>query len=374
MLTIIAIAFVNSNLDILYEAITTFKLFEIKSINLEINTLYIVNEILMSVFFLNIGIEIKKEFLYGSLQTKSQMILPILSAIGGFIFPMIIYYLFNYDDDDAMYGIAIPSATDIAFTMAVVLFFRKRIPISIRVFVMALAVVDDIMAIIVIAFKYNNGISYIFIFASIIVILFIYLLKFSKKQKISSYILLGILLWIFIELSGIHATISGVILGLIIPTHKNRKRNKENNVEDRDIAEIINLYIEKPVNRVILPLFAFFNAGMKLDCTSYILEPITLGIALGLLFGKPIGIFLTFLILMRLNLVEMPYQGTYGKMFAASCFCGIGFTMSIFMSTLSFDIDSDLFLMSKLGIILGSSASIILGTISIVCTKKNINI
>lgn len=311
-----------------------------------------INDGLMAVFFLLVGLEIKRELLEGELSDLKKSSLPIFAALGGMIVPALIYLVFNFNSSGAN-GWAIPMATDIAFAIAILSLLGKRIPLSLKIFLTALAIVDDLGAILVIAIFYTQQIEFAYLFLSFIVLIILYLFNISRVKSLSLYVPLGILLWYFIYKSGIHATISGVLFAFMIPT------NKGNIISPLERLEHL---LNKPVAYFIMPLFALSNTDIILTNQLFISlsQPIGLGIIFGLLFGKVTGIVSFAYLSIKLKLSDLPTGITWKQLIGASFLGGIGFTMSIFIALLSFP-ELELQALSKLAILLASVTSGVIG-------------
>ncbi|MEN9369554.1 MAG: Na+/H+ antiporter NhaA [Bacteroidota bacterium] len=347
----------NSNLSETYHNLLhqsyTFSSFTIAPIH------YWVNEVLMSFFFLLVGLEIKRELLEGELTSFKKSSLPIFAAFGGMLFPALFYLAFNYNSPTAS-GWGIPMATDIAFAVAIIAMLGKKVPVALKVFLTALAIVDDLGAILIIAVFYTQSIHWIYLlFAALTTIALIFLNK-RGVNNIIGYLLLGIALWYFIYQSGIHATIAGVILAFCIPT------NHSNQLSTLERLEKI---ITQPVTLFIMPLFALVNTNIIINTAAMnqLLSPVGLGISAGLVLGKVIGISLFATIAIKLGWSKIPTHCNYKHIIGAGFLGGIGFTMSIFMALLSFD-DITLQTTSKLAVLL---ASIISGIIGFVILKTS---
>jgi Na+:H+ antiporter, NhaA family len=316
-----------------------------------------INDGLMAIFFFLIGLELKRELLEGELSDKRNIILPGIGAVGGMLVPAMIYIYFNSHDPVAMQGWAIPAATDIAFALGVLTLLGSRVPISIKIFLTSLAIFDDIGAIVIIAIFYTAEIS----FAAMIVVAcsILVLTCLNKRNVISSspYILVGIIMWVATLKSGVHATLAGVVLAMFIPI-----RSKT----DPDISplKIMEHDLHPVVAFCVLPVFAFANAGISLKGVGVeeVLHSVPIGIALGLFFGKQIGIFGLCLIAVKLKFTALPKGISWLTLYGISALCGIGFTMSLFVGSLAFEETGvNLLFDERLGIILGSLASGILG-------------
>ncbi len=349
--TIIAIILSNSHLANIYHAIINADLdinYDSQIISIPMH--FIVNDILMSIFFLMVGIEIKKEMISGHLALRSQRVLPILCAISGVIIPLIIYLAFNHKIPKNAVGWAIPTATDIAFTIAIMSMFSKKIPQSVRVFVTALAIIDDLIAVIAIAIFYTDTINSFCIGGILICITILCILNRQSVQNLQAYISIGIIMLILFYFSGIHTTVSGVILGFCIPMQA---------------AEKLLKFIHKFVTYFIMPIFAFFNSGISLggfELNNFV-NPVISGVFLGLFVGKQIGIFGTFFLLVKSKIASMPNRATFTDAYIASILCGIGFTMSLFVASLAFNQHSPELVEAKAGILIGSILSCIYGAL-----------
>lgn len=316
-----------------------------------------INDGLMAVFFFLVGLELKRELVEGELADKKNIILPGIGALGGMFIPALVFFWFNKDDPMALQGWAIPAATDIAFALGVLKLLGPRVPTSLKIFLTSLAIFDDIGAILVIAFFYTSQIS---VMSLIIVAVCIPLLwLFNKKgiEATSIYILVGIVMWVAMLKSGVHATLTGVILAMFIPI-----RSKEN--PDHSPLKELEHDLHSAVAYVILPIFAFANSGINLSGVGFeqIMHPVPLGIALGLIVGKQVGIFGLCWIAIKLKWATLPEQSNWISLYGISALCGIGFTMSLFIGSLAYEeTQFDLFFDERLGIIIGSVVSAIIG-------------
>ena len=314
-----------------------------------------VNDGLMAIFFFVIGLELKREILEGELSSFDRMVLPAIAAIGGMVAPAIIYVLININNPENMSGWAIPTATDIAFPLAVLLIIGKNVPLSLKVFLLSLAIIDDLGAVLIIAFFYTAQISGIYLIYSLIVFVLLILINRMGINKMYIYMILGIFLWYFVLKSGVHATIAGVLLATTIP-------NTSNNGLEHSMLKDLEHKLHNFVGILVLPIFAFFNSDINFaDVTlSSVYSPLSLGVILGLLLGKPIGITLFTYVGMKTNLFNLPENVTIKDVFGLSLLCGIGFTMSLFINGLAFS-DPVLIDSSKLGIFIGSMISAVAG-------------
>lgn len=314
-----------------------------------------VNDGLMAIFFFVIGLELKREILEGELSSFDRMVLPAIAAIGGMVAPAIIYVLININNPENMSGWAIPTATDIAFSLAVLLIIGKNVPLSLKVFLLSLAIIDDLGAVLIIAFFYTAQISGTYLIYSSIVFVLLILINRMGINKMYLYMILGIFLWYFVLKSGVHATIAGVLLATTIP-------NTSNNGIEHSMLKDLEHKLHNFVGILVLPIFAFFNSDINFaDVTlSSVYSPLSLGVILGLLLGKPIGITLFTYVGMKTNLFNLPENVTIKDVFGLSLLCGIGFTMSLFINGLAFS-DPVLIDSSKLGIFIGSMISAVAG-------------
>jgi NhaA family Na+:H+ antiporter len=360
--TIMALLFSNTFLSEFYTNILHTKI-ELKVGDfLEISKPMIlwVNDGLMAIFFLLIGLEIKRELIMGHLSSFSKIALPAIAAVGGMLVPALFFIFFNYNDDFAMRGWAIPTATDIAFALGIVSLLGKRVPTSLKIFLMALAIFDDLGAILIIAIFYTSQLSFTAIAGALFCIIALYLLNKWEVTLVGAYMLVGTVLWVFVLKSGIHATLAGIIVALSIPLNAINEKHKR-------VSPVRTLqhYIHFWVAFYILPIFAFVNAGIDLRDMSLekVMNPVSLGIILGLFFGKQIGVFLFTYLAVKFKFAKLPRCTNWGQVYGISVLTGIGFTMSLFIDSLAYQ-DSDVyFYTDKLGILIGSFLSGILGYI-----------
>ena len=318
-----------------------------------------VNDFLMSIFFLAVGMEIKREIIDGHLKTKEQKILPVVSACFGVIFPVLIYIAFNFKDDIAMQAWATPAATDIAFALGVFAIFGKRLPTTLRVFLTALAIIDDLIAVIIIALFYSAPLKLEYFEGIMLCCLLLYLFNKAKLPSLGPYLFVGIFMWYFFFKSGIHSTIAGVLLGFFIPL-----KVSNDNYPLKRLERILTPHVQY----LILPLFAFSNSGINLSGIHFgtLLHPIVLGIVFGLFVGKTIGISCSVHILQKLRIISMPQNVGMKHFYFVSLLCGIGFTMSLFIGLIAFENHPIYLEFAKVGIILGS----ILSTLVAIFTVK----
>lgn len=310
-----------------------------------------INDGLMAVFFLLVGLELKREFLAGELSNVRKAVTPIFAAIGGVIVPAILYVLLNSRSGD-MRGVGIPMATDVVFALGVLSLLGDRVPVSIKVFLTALAVIDDMCAIMVIALFYSQTIDLFNISATLGILLLLVVMS-RRVKALAVYIIGGIIMWYFMFHSGVHASITGVLLALVIPFERS---------SDNRPAQYLQGLLHKPVAFFILPLFALANTGIQVSAESFssLLTPISLGIIIGLLLGKPLGILLFTFVAVKVNLGSLPLSLKWKHITGIGFLGGIGFTISIFMSVLAFD-DVELAAHSKFSVLIASFVAGIVG-------------
>lgn len=356
--TALAMVFANSFLEPLYHYLLEIPI-QIHIAALDINKplLLWINDGLMTIFFFLVGLELKREFLEGELSNRRNIILPGVGAIGGMVIPALIYLVLNSDDPSTWRGWAVPVATDIAFTLGVLTLLGTRVPISIKVFLTSLAILDDIGAIVIIAVFYTAEISVTALLVAAGCVLVLVFLNNRNWVSHSSYMMVGVVLWIALLKSGVHATLAGVILAAFIPM---RSRT------DPDVSplKVLEHDLHTVVAFVILPVFAFANAGINFEgiTAEQVFHGVPVGVALGLFLGKQIGIFGLCWLSIRFKLASLPTGMSWSGLYGASALCGIGFTMSLFIGSLAFG-DTDMHGMfdERLGIIVGSLLSGVLG-------------
>jgi len=349
---IIAMLAANSPLAGLYsELLDTTVAVQVGALSISKPLLLWVNDGLMAVFFFLVGLEIKREVVEGELSSGSQIVLPGVGALGGMVIPAAIYIWMNWSDPVALDGWAIPVATDIAFALALLSVFGSRVPTALKVFLLTLAIFDDLAAIVIIALFYSGDLSLgALLFGAIALIVAIIMNK-TGVTRTSSYILLGVVLWIAVLKSGVHATLAGVLIAFCIPM-----RDKQGNSPLRELEH--NLH--GPVVFVILPVFAFSNAGLSLAGMSIedLAHPVTLGVVSGLFIGKALGILVFVGLGVGLRFVQLPKNVNWIQLLGVAFACGIGFTMSLFIAGLAFEHGSvDYYSGDRLGILLGSILS-----------------
>jgi NhaA family Na+:H+ antiporter len=335
-----------------------------ENFGLKLSVLHWINDVLMAIFFFLVSLEIKREFVQGELSNPKQALLPIVGAFGGMLVPALVYVFININDPQTLRGWAIPSATDIAFSLGVLSLLGKRVPVSLKVFLTALAIIDDLGAIIIIAFFYSGNIEGQYLLLMLASIICLILLNKFKIRSFLPYLIIGVFLWDFTHQSGIHATIAGVLLALTIPHDtKNHKKSLLLKLEHS---------ISPYVAFAIMPIFAFANAGVSLEglSLSSLLEPVPLGILCGLFFGKQFGVFVFSYISIKLNFAEKPNNANWLSFYAVSILTGIGFTMSLFVGNLAFATDIQHLDGVKIGVLAGSLLSTLCGYFLLLASSK----
>lgn len=323
-----------------------------------------INDGLMAVFFLMIGLEIKREIIQGSLGNLRAVALPAFAALGGMVVPSLIYVLFNGDNEIAISGWAIPSATDIAFALGILALLGKRVPAGLKLFLLALAIIDDLGAILIIAFFYTADLSIPSLTVASVAIMILMWMNFKGVINHTAYILVGIILWVAVLKSGVHATLAGVVVGLLIPL-------KNNNQGFHSLEHSL----RAPVNFVILPLFAFANTGIGFGNITLkeFTDNVTMGIALGLFLGKQAGVFLFSALAIKSNLGKLPQGVTWLQLYGVAVLSGIGFTMSLFIGSLAFEdarAAGAQLADERLGVLMGSLVSAVFGYIILKISLK----
>ncbi len=319
-----------------------------------------VNDGLMAIFFFLIGLEVKREVLEGHLSSIKQAILPTIAAIGGMVVPALIYIAFNLEDPYALNGWAIPTATDIAFALGILSLLGSRVPVSLKIFLMALAIIDDLGAIVIIALFYTSDLSIVSIVIASISLAVLFIMNRIGVVKKAAYIIVGIILWVSVLKSGVHATLAGVALAFMIPLYSTDKKGKRFSML-KEMEHDLHYWVAF----FILPLFAFVNAGVDLRgiSISEIFGPVPLGIILGLFVGKQLGVFGFSWLAIKLKIASLPQNSNWLQLYGVSVLTGIGFTMSLFVDSLAFN-DSEIYKYAdKLAILIGSFLSGIIGFI-----------
>lgn len=317
-----------------------------------------VNDGFMAVFFTLVGLEVKRELLVGALSSYQRAIFPAIAAIGGMVVPALIYWGINADFPENHSGWAIPMATDIAFALGVLALLGKRVPFALKIFLLALAIIDDLGAIVVIAIFFSGDLSSTALISAAIAITILVVMNRMKVTAICAYIVVGVILWASVLKSGVHATLAGVILGFCVPLKS--EDGKKEPLHDLEHA------LAPWCSFVILPLFAFSNAGVTLSGMGWesLTSPLTLGVALGLIVGKSVGVFAFSYAAVKLGIAKLSEGINFKQIFAVSVLCGIGFTMSMFLAGLAFggdEADGKFMSLARLGILLGSGVSAVAG-------------
>ena len=338
---------------------------QIGSFSINKTLIHWINDGFMAVFFVLVGMEVKKELFEGALSSYQQAIFPAIAAVGGMIVPALVYWFIAKQDPSLANGWAIPMATDIAFALGIMALLSKQVPLPLKIFLLALAIIDDLGAIVVIALFFSHELSVQALIFSGISILTLVLLNRFRVSALCAYMVIGAILWAFVLKSGVHATLAGVIIGFCIPL-----KGKKGERPLHDFEHILAPWS----SFVILPLFAFANAGVSFDGidVSMISSPLLLAIACGLIIGKPVGVFGFSYISVKLGLAKLPDGINFKQIFAVAVLCGIGFTMSMFLASLAFDADAgeSVNTLSRLGILLGSTVSATLGYLFLKQTTK----
>lgn len=353
---LLAMLLANSPLGDGYrDFLNTYLSISFGEIGLKKSLLHWINDGLMALFFLLVGLEIKRELLEGELSSRDKALLPLVAALGGMAVPAVIYSYINWGNAETMRGWAIPSATDIAFALGVLSLLGSRVPLSLKVFLTAVAVIDDLGAVMVIALFYTVDISTISLAIAGVCLIMLVLMNLRGVNKLSPFVVVGGVMWLAVLESGVHATIAGVILGLTIPL---RTTLRDGTPMLRRVEHGLHAWVAY----MILPVFAFANAGVDFSgiTVEHLKDPVPLGIALGLFLGKQVGIFTFTALMIRSGLARMPDRASWLQLYGVSVMCGIGFTMSLFIGSLAFN--SELLMTeTRLGVLLGSVCSGILG-------------
>jgi NhaA family Na+:H+ antiporter len=332
-----------------------------------LSLLHWINDGLMAVFFLLVGLEIKREFLDGELSTWPQRVLPGVAAAAGMLVPALIYVAFNSDSPETLRGWAVPAATDIAFALGVISLLGSRVPLSLKVFLTALAILDDLGAVAIIAVFYTAELSFAALGMAVVVFLALAALNFFRVTRLPPYLALGALLWLLFLKSGVHATLSGVALALAVPAKASSKDWDEAHSPLHRLEHALQPYVAF----FVVPVFGFANAGVSLAGVgiNQLLQPVTAGTAAGLFFGKQLGILAIVWLTARLGLAERPRDASWPQIYGVSLLCGIGFTMSLFIGLLAFPEQAALQDAVKVGVLLGSVASAVLGAVVLLLAK-----
>lgn len=365
---VLAMIIANSPLNIYYDLLLDVPV-KVAVGNFEIAKplLLWINDGLMAMFFLLVGLELKREFLEGDLSQPGQITLPAIGAVGGMVVPASIYALLNYQDPQAINGWAIPTATDIAFALGILSIIGSRVPLQLKVFLTSLAIFDDLGAIIVIALFYTEQLSITSLVIAAVVLIILFGMNKRGVTSTSPYLFFGVVLWVAVLKSGVHATLAGVALALFIPINGKQDEPSPLKSLEHNLHEMVAF--------IILPIFAFANAGINLSGVGLdaVLSPVPLGIILGLFVGKQIGVFGFCWVMIKLGFAKLPDAMNWRLLYGSSLLCGVGFTMSLFIGSLAFEQTGDnLIFQDRLGIIIGSLISGILGYLIIKSSVKSL--
>ena len=362
---IIALIVSNSDIsDLYFSTLNTYLFLGINDFGIKLSLIHWINDALMAIFFFFVTLEIKREFLQGELSNIKQALLPIIGAVGGMLVPALVYVYINLGDSETLNGWAIPSATDIAFSLGVLSLLGKRVPLSLKVFLTALAIIDDLGAILIIALFYSGDLNIKYLTLMFVAFIVLLILNRFNIKKFFPYLLIGLLLWDFTHNSGIHATIAGVLLAMTIPHRKKEK--------DFSLLIKIEHAISPYVAFGIMPLFAFANAGVSLDGLSFssLFDKVPLGIVLGLFLGKQLGVFLFSFVSIKLKIAQMPNNSNWFNFYGVGVLTGIGFTMSLFVGNLAFAENLQYMDGVKIGVLTGSLLSTLFGYFLILLTPN----
>tara|TARA_B110001452_G_scaffold253517_1_gene244317 strand:- start:117 stop:1289 length:1173 start_codon:yes stop_codon:yes gene_type:complete len=362
---IIALVISNSIYSELYfNSLKQYLFIGINNFGLKLSVHHWINDLLMAIFFFFVTLEIKREFIQGELSNFKKALLPIIGAVGGMVVPALVYIGINFENTETLNGWAIPSATDIAFSLGILSLLGSRVPISLKIFLTALAIIDDLGAILIIAFFYSGDLNISYL--SLILISYIFLLTLNKfrVKKFIPYLVIGTFMWFFTYKSGIHATIAGVLLASTIP-HR---------IKDKDFSLLIKLEhaISPYVAFMIMPIFAFANAGVSLEglSLSSLLQPVPFGILLGLFVGKQVGVMIFSFVAVKTGAAQMPDNSTWLSLYGVSILTGIGFTMSLFVGNLAFSENIEYIDGVKIGVLAGSLLSTLFGYFLLLFASK----
>ena len=365
IMAIIAMLLANSSLATWYNSLLEIEAqVRIGSLNLEKPLLLWINDGLMALFFLLVGLEVKRELREGQLTNLSQITLPGVAAIGGMLIPALIYVALNWNDPVALNGWAIPAATDIAFALGILSLFGKRVPASLKLFLLTIAIIDDLGAIAIIAIFYTTDLSLLAVALAFLSLIVLFIFNRSGITNLSVYALVGVLLWVFVLKSGVHATLAGVALAFAIPLRAANGRSPLHDLEHS---------LQPWVAFAILPIFALANAGISLGTISFstLFTPVPLGIIIGLFIGKQLGVFGFSWLTIKLGWAALPTDTNWWHIYGVSLLCGVGFTMSLFITSLAFEHAGPQYVVAdRLGILVGSLLSAITGYIAINFASK----
>ena len=362
---IIALVISNSNLaDLYFSTLNQYLFIGINNFGLKLSVIHWINDALMAIFFFFVTLEIKREFLQGELSNIKQALLPIIAAVGGMLVPALFYIFINFGDSETLKGWAIPSATDIAFSLGVLSLLGKRVPLSLKVFLTALAIIDDLGAIVIIALFYSGDLSIKYLILMLAAFIILLLINKFNIKKFLPYLIVGLFLWDFTHNSGVHATIAGVLLAMTIPHRKKEK--------DFSLLIKIEHAISPYVAFGIMPLFAFANAGVSLEGLTFgsLLSKVPLGILLGLFVGKQLGVFIFSYVSIKTKIAQMPNDTSWYNFYGVGVLTGIGFTMSLFVGNLAFAENMQYMDGVKIGVLTGSLLSTLFGYFLILLTPN----
>lgn len=362
---IAAMIIANSPLNVWYESfIHAPVVIQIGDFGIAKDAHHWINDGLMAIFFFLVGLELKREVLVGELSNIKQIILPAAAAVGGMVMPAVVYLLFNYNEPEFWKGWAIPAATDIAFALGILSLLGSRVPNSLKVFLVSIAIFDDIGAILIIALFYTSDLSLTSLAIAGLCLPFLYLLNRRNVTRLTPYLFIGVIMWVAVLQSGIHATLAGVVLALFIPMF-------DRTDPEHSPLEELEHDLHTTVAFGILPLFAFANSGISLEGAGFaeLFHSVPLGIAAGLFIGKQVGIMIMCWLVFKLGFSTMPKGMDYKQIYGAALLCGVGFTMSLFIGGLAFAGDNTLF-DERLGIIMGSIVSGVAGYLMLKATLK----
>jgi len=335
-----------------------------------LDVLHWINDGLMAIFFLLVGLEIKREMLEGQLDTWPRRALPLIAALGGMVAPALVFMAINFEDRGNWRGWAIPTATDIAFALGVLALLGSRVPNSLKVFLTSLAIIDDLGAIVIIATFYAEHLALIALAAAALVAIALFALNRAGVTSLVPYLLLGIALWVAMLFSGIHATLAGVVLAMAIPLNAEPSHGY---ARARSPLHSMERALSPWVAFIVLPIFGFANAGVSLGAAGYasLLSPLSLGISLGLFLGKQIGIFASVFIAKKTGLAALPMGASWRQIYGIATLCGIGFTMSLFIGLLAFS-DAERVSVTKLAVLAGSLLSALAGTVVLLLGSSSV--
>ncbi|MDA8918984.1 Na+/H+ antiporter NhaA [Candidatus Pelagibacter sp.] len=362
---IIALIISNSYFsDLYFDILEQYLFIGINNFGLKLSVHHWINDLLMAIFFFFVTLEIKREFIQGELSNFRKALLPIIGAVGGMLIPALVYVVINFGNTETLNGWAIPSATDIAFSLGILSLLGSRVPISLKIFLTALAIIDDLGAILIIAFFYSGDLSINYLSLILISYLFLLILNKFGIKIFLPYLIIGSFMWFFTYKSGIHATIAGVLLASTIP-HR---------IKNKDFSLLIKLEhaISPYVAFIIMPIFAFANAGVSLEglSLSSLLLPVPLGILLGLFVGKQVGVMLFSFVAVKTGAAQMPDNSSWLSLYGVSVLTGIGFTMSLFVGNLAFAENIQYIDGVKIGVLAGSLLSTLVGYFILLITTK----